>query len=227
MTFAAIRKATYFLLSTGAAALVAVSLSVVTEQPLLFLPVQMLWINIVTNGVQDVALALEPAEGDELDRPPRARSEGLLSRTLWFRAAITGAWMALWVLIVFRWALESGYDEVHARTFAMTTFVMLSFFQALSSRAEYKSLFQLRPLGNKPLLFTSIGALGLQWGVTVWPVSADLMGLTPLSAPGMARRAFVIGSTVLVIVEAEKIVRRWSRRARPTRTASATAARLR
>ncbi len=226
VTFAAIRKATYFLLSTGAGALVAVSLSVVTEQPLLFLPVQMLWINIVTNGVQDVALALEPAEGDELDRPPRARSEGLLSRTLWFRAAITGVWMALWVLIVFRWALENGYDEVHARTFAMTTFVMLSFFQALSSRAEYKSLFQLRPLGNKPLLFTSVGALILQWGVTVWPVSANLMGLTPLSAPEWLA-SILVGSTVLVIVEAEKLVRRLSRRARPTRTASATAARLR
>ncbi|RLP72596.1 HAD family hydrolase [Mycetocola manganoxydans] len=211
VTFAAIRKATFFLLSTGAAALLAMSVNVVLDQPLLFLPLQMLWINIVTNGVQDIALALEAAEGEELKRPPRARSEGLLSRTLWYRAGITAMWMAGAILVVFTWALETGMPEVEARTFALTAFVALNFFQIFSARAQYRSLFQLNPLGNKPLLFTSVGALLLHWGAMQWPVSADALGITPLS-PWQWAACFAVGSSVLLIVEAEKFVRRWSHR---------------
>lgn len=211
VTFAAIRKTTYFLLSTGAGALVAVTLSVFAETPLLFLPVQMLWMNVVTNGVQDIALAFEPAEGDELSRPPRPPSDGILSRTLWFRAGITGAWMALAVILSFIVALHSGSSETHARTLALTMFVMLSFFQVFSSRAENKSLFQLRLLANKPLLYTSLVALALHWAVMTWPVSAGLLELTPLTAPEWLLCA-AVGSTVLIIVEAEKAVRRWSHR---------------
>ncbi len=211
VTFAAIRKTTFFLLSTGAAALVAVTLSVFADTPLLFLPVQMLWMNVVTNGVQDIALAFEPAEGDELRRPPRPPSDGILSRTLWFRAGITGAWMALAVILSFIVELHAGYPEIHARTLALTMFVMLSFFQVFSSRAETRSLFQLRPLANKPLLYTSLAALTLHWAVMTWPVTAGLLELTPLNAREWLLCA-AVGSTVLIIVEAEKAVRRWAHR---------------
>ncbi|MCB5275989.1 putative cation-transporting ATPase F [Arthrobacter sp. SO5] len=211
VTFAAIRKTTFFLLSTGAAALVAVTLSVFAGTPLLFLPVQMLWMNVVTNGVQDIALAFEPAEGDELSRPPRPPSDGILSRTLWFRAGITGAWMALAVILGFIVELHNGYPEIHARTLALTMFVMLSFFQVFSSRAENKSLCQLRLLANKPLLYTSLAALALHWAVMTWPVTAGLLELTPLNAWEWLLCA-AVGSTVLIIVEAEKAVRRWAHR---------------
>lgn len=167
--------------------------------------------NVVTNGVQDIALAFEPAEGDELSRPPRPPSEGLLSRTLWFRAGITGAWMALAVILVFIVELHNGSTEVHARTMALTMFVMLSFFQVFSSRAETKSLFQLRLLANKPLLYTSLVALGLHWAVMNWSVTAGILELTPLAWWEWLLCA-AVGSTVLLIVEAEKFVRRWSRR---------------
>ena len=222
VTFSAIRKTTFFLLSTGAAALVAVTLSVFAGTPLLFLPVQMLWMNVVTNGVQDVALAFEPAEGHELRRPPRAATEGILSRTLWFRAGITGAWMALAVLLAFIVELRLGYSEVHARTFALTMFVWLSFFQVFSARAEFKSLFQLRLLANKPLLFTSLGALVLHWAATIWPFSANLLGLTPLSSWEWLL-CIAVGATVLLIVEAEKAVRRWSHRRSPINDPSTSA----
>lgn len=211
VTFSAVRKTTFFLLSTAAAALVAVTLSVFAEVPLLFLPVQMLWMNVVTNGAQDIALTFEPAEGDELRRPPRAPSEGILSRTLWFRAGITGCWMALAVILTFIVALHNGYTEIHARTFALTMFVVLTFFQVHSSRAENRSLFQLKLLANKPLLFVSLAAQTLHWAVMTWPVSAGLLELTPLR-PWEWLLCIAVGSTVLIIVEAEKGVRRWAHR---------------
>jgi Ca2+-transporting ATPase len=214
VTFSAIRKTTYFLLSTGFGALVAVTLSVFAETPLLFLPVQMVWMNVVTNGVQDIALAFEPAEGHELQRPPRAPNEGILSKTLWIRAGITGAWMAAVVLTTFLLELRLGYPEEHARTMALTIFVLLSFFQAMSSRAELVSVFRLRLLANKPLLFTSLGALLLQWTVTVWPGAANLLGLTPLSLSEWLV-CILGGSTVLWLVEIEKAIGGRSRRRAP------------
>lgn len=207
VTFSAIRKTMFFLLSRGAAALLAMGANVVSGLPLLFLPVQMLWINIATSGVQDIALALEPAEGDELRRPPRSHREGLLSRTLWIRTAVTGAWMAAVITAAFWWSLESGAPEEEARTFALTVFVMLSVFQALSARAQYRSLFQLNPFGNTLLLLTSVVAVLAHWGAMHWSVSAELLSLVPLG-PDLWALCFALGSTVLVIVEIEKLIRR-------------------
>ena len=218
VTFAAIRKATFFLLSTALGVIIAVLINVFSDQPLMFLPIQVLWINLVTNGLQDVALAFEPAEGGELQRPPRPRSEGLLSRILWIRLAITGAWMGVLILLTFSWAIGEGYSDDHARTLALTLVVCLNFFQAGSSRAEHRSLFALSPISNPFLLLTAAGSLLLQAGAMWWPPSAAILGLSPLSLAEWAV-CFALGSTVLVIVELEKAVRRRAdggRRARNT-----------
>jgi Ca2+-transporting ATPase len=76
----------------------------------------MLWINFVTNGVQDIALGFEPGSGDELTRPPRERKEGLLSAALWARTAVCGLWMAMCILVMFRMLLDNGTEVIQART---------------------------------------------------------------------------------------------------------------
>ena len=213
ITFAAIRKATFFLISTGLAIMLAVTVSVFAAVPLLFLPVQVLWINMVTNGLQDVAIAFEPAEGGELERKPRPKREGVLSRVQWARTVVTAIWMAVWLLLSFNWALENDYTLEHARTLALTLFVLFSFFQSGSSRAEYRSLFQLKPFGNPFLAFAAVGALLLHFGATNWSVSAGLLGFVPLSLTEWIVLA-AIASSVLVIVEVEKLVRRFATSAR-------------
>ncbi|UYN84594.1 MAG: HAD-IC family P-type ATPase [Microcella sp.] len=207
VTFAAIRKATFFLLSTALGVIIAVLINVFSDQPLMFLPIQVLWINLVTNGLQDVALAFEPAEGGELQRPPRRRSEGLLSRVLWIRLVMTGAWMGVLILITFSWAVGAGYSDDHARTLALTLVVCLNFFQAGSSRAEHRSLFTLNPVSNPFLLLTAVGSLALHAAAMWWGPSASILSLAPLSLAEWAL-CFALGSTVLVIVELEKFVRR-------------------
>ncbi|MBX9470631.1 cation-translocating P-type ATPase [Microcella sp.] len=206
VTFAAIRKATFFLLSTALGIIIAVLINVFSDQPLLFLPVQILWINLVTNGLQDVALAFEPAEGGELSRPPRSRNEGLLSRVLWIRLIVTGAWIGMVILVTFSWATAAGYDDDHARTLALTMLVCMNFFHAGSSRAEHRSLFALSPVSNPFLLITAAGSLLLQAGAMSWAPSAAVLGLSPLSLSEWVV-CFAVGSTVLVIVEIEKLVR--------------------
>jgi P-type Ca2+ transporter type 2C len=209
VTFSAIRKATFFLLSTGAASIIAVLTNTFIEGAILFLPVQMLWINIVTNGIQDIALAFEPGEGDELRRPPRPRAEGVLSTAYWWRTLITGSWMAVVLLAVFQWNLAAGMEETYARNVAILVFVMLNFFHVMSARAEYRSVFTLSLLRNPLLIFAALGALLLHLGATHWPVSADLLGFVPLGA-GEWLVAIALGSTVLFLVEGEKAIRRWA-----------------
>lgn len=207
ITFATIRKATFFLLSTGIAALLAVTINVFMDSPLIFLPVQMLWMNLVTSGIQVIALAFEPGEGDELRTPPRPRDEGVLDRVTWWRTGLSGAWMAAMTLAAFQWALHTGSTDDHARTVALTVMVVASFFQVLNARALRRSLFQIRFFGNRLLTGATLLAFLLHLTITTWPTSAAIMSLTPLNPLEWALCAG-LGSTVLVLVEIEKLIRR-------------------
>ncbi len=105
-TFDNVRKVTYFLLSTGAAEIIALVIALALRWPLLLLPTQILWLNLVTNGVQDVALGFEPAEPDILARAPRSPREGVMSALLWKRTVLIATVMAIGMLGMFRWELE-------------------------------------------------------------------------------------------------------------------------
>lgn len=214
VTFSAIRNATFFLLAGSTASLLAVSTNVLGQAPLLFLPVQLIFINVVTNGLQDIALGFEPGERDVLDHPPRSPDEGILSRVLWFRVALAGAWMAIAMLVMFRLALDHGHDLEHSRTLALTLFVMMNFYLVGASRSETRSLFTMNPFSNRPLIFAALGALALHLGAMTWPTSARIMGFSPLSATEWAVCA-VAGLSVLAIVEADKLVRARLRRRAP------------
>ncbi len=211
VTFAAVQKATFFLLSTGFAALVAVVGDLAVGGPLIFLPVQMIWFNLVSNGVQDVGLAFERGDGDELDRPPRAPTAGLLSRKLWGRIVLTSVWMGLVVLGAFHAALAAGAAVDQARTFALTTFAFLNLFQTLNARSERRSVFRQSPATN-PLLFAAVaGTLVLHVLAVTTPPGWALLGFAPLTGIQWTV-AFGLGVTVLGLVEADKAVARLVRR---------------
>ena len=153
-------------------------------------------------------------EAQDTDKMPTAMlTEGVLDRTMWVRTLLTGAWMGVGTLVVYHLAHDAGLALDHARTLALITMVMFNFFQVFSARAERRSLFTMNPFGNPLLVVSAIVALLLQWGATLWPVSADLIGLTPLSAQEWLL-CTAIGSTVLLIVEAEKLIRRLAARRR-------------
>ncbi|WP_317643013.1 HAD-IC family P-type ATPase [Bombiscardovia apis] len=208
VTFKAIRGSAYFLLATAAAAMIAVGVNVIADMPLLFLPLQMLWINFVTNGVQDIALGFEPGDGEELKAPPRSRTEGLLSTTLWSRVAVCGLWMATCVLVLFHVCVTRGMDLAQARTLALTLLVLFNFFVAMSARSETKLIAQLNPLDNKFLLLASLVALAIHAGAMYWPALAGVLGMAPLSLQQWAL-CLGVGLTVLVFAEGDKLIRQF------------------
>jgi magnesium-transporting ATPase (P-type) len=207
VVFSNIRKVTFFLLSTGAAAIVAVLYSLVAGIPLPFLPAQLLWLNVVTNGLQDVALAFEPGEKGVLDRPPRRRDEPVVSRLLWERTAFTGLTMATGALVLFQWALDEGLSLDGARTVALTTMVIYMAFHVYNARSERQSLFRMNPLGNPFLLASTVGALLIHALALHWGPTQFVLRVEPLDASTWLRM-IAVASSVVLVSELHKLLRR-------------------
>ena len=152
------------LISTGAAELVLFALSLLSGLPLPLLAVQLLWLNLVTNGIQDVALAFEPGEGDELKRPPRRPNERIFNRLMIERVLISALVMGGTAFLLFRALLESGMDVDSARNSVLLLMVLFENVHAFNSRSETRSVFRHNPLRNRPLLVGHIGgAVDSHW----------------------------------------------------------------
>jgi calcium-translocating P-type ATPase len=161
IVFDNLQAVTFFLVSTGAAEILTILISLAWQSPLPFLPAQILWLNVVTNGLQDVAMAFEPGNEAVLQRRPRSRTEGIVSRLLWKRTVLSGVVLAAGTLLMFHRELALTGSLARARTVALTTMVLFQMFQAGNARSETVSLFRLSPLSNPFLLVSTAAALGI------------------------------------------------------------------
>jgi magnesium-transporting ATPase (P-type) len=203
VTFDNVRKVTFFLISTGAAAIIAILSTLILGWPLPFLPAQLLWLNLVTNGLQDVALAFEPGERGVLRRPPRRKQEGIISRLLWERTILSGLVMAAGTLFLFSWELDQSGSLARAQTVALTTMVLFQVFQAGNSRSERTSIFRLNPLSNPFLFFATAAALTVHIGALHLGFTQFVLRVEPLDLQTWGRM-LLVASTVLIAVEAHK-----------------------
>ncbi|MGE0599773.1 MAG: cation-translocating P-type ATPase [Dehalococcoidia bacterium] len=207
VTFDNIRKVTLFLVSTGAGEVAAILAALAFGWPLPFLATQILWLNLVTNGLQDVALAFEPREPGIGQRPPRPVGEGLLSRRQWERILVSGAVMAAGTLWIFHGELGSGASVETARTTALTTMVIFQAFHVGNSRAEHESAFR-RSLFSNPFLFVSTAAaVGVHALAIYLPATQYILDLEAISWQSWTR-IVMVASTVIVAVEIHKLLRR-------------------
>jgi magnesium-transporting ATPase (P-type) len=214
ITFDNVRKVTFFLVSTGAATIAAILFSVWARWPLLMLPAQLLWLNLVTNGLQDVALAFEPGERDVLKRPPRRRGEGVLSRLLWERTVIVGLVIAAATLVLFRWELDRTGSLGRAQTVALTTMVMAQVFHVGNARSETESVFRLSPLSNPFLLIATAAAVTVHVVALYVPPTQYVLRVEPIELVAWVR-IVACAFSVVVVMEIHKLVHR--RRARTGR----------
>jgi magnesium-transporting ATPase (P-type) len=206
VVFDNVRKVTFFLVSTGVAAIVALLYALVAGLPLPFLPAQLLWLNVVTNGLQDVALAFEPGEKGVLDRPPRQRNAPVVSALLWERTLFTGVTMAVGSLVLFTWALRTGMTEGQARTVALTTLVIFMAFHVYNARSERLSLFRINPLSNPFLLTATVGALTVHALSLYWGPTQLVLRFEPVGAMAWLRMA-AVATTVVLVSELHKLLR--------------------
>lgn len=203
LVFDNIRKVIYFLLSTGLAEVLTILVSLFLGLPLPFIAVQVLWINLVTNGLQDMALAFEKGEPRLLEVPPRDPDEGVLDRDLVIRLGWVALFIAGVTLAVFLWLLEQDMPIDETRTLLMTVMVMFQLFHVFNSRSFRRSVFQV-PLRDNPfLVVTVIGALLAHVAVLYVPFLQTIFETTPLDL-GQWALAIVVGASVLPVVELAK-----------------------
>jgi calcium-translocating P-type ATPase len=207
IAFDNVRKTTFFLVSTGAAEVAAVLLSIGLRFPLPFVPAQLLWLNLVTNGVQDVALAFEPGEKGVLRRPPRPRSDGILSRLLWERLVLVGIVMVTGTLALYLAELDAGASLERARSVALTTMVLFQVFHVGNSRSDSLSVLKLNPFSNRFLIIGTATALGIHILALYLPVTQFILRVEPIDLATWVRMA-VVAFTVVLAVELHKLLRR-------------------
>jgi magnesium-transporting ATPase (P-type) len=165
--------------------------------PLPLLPAQLLWLNLVANGIQDVALAFEPAEGGELRQPPRPPKEPIFDRLMVSRVLLvalpSGALATVW----FGAMLGAGHALEEARSALLLGFVLLENALVGAARSERRSVLRLPPWRNPMLLVGTLGALGLHLTAMLVPAMSEVLRLTPVDmseiATGAAGAIFAVG----------------------------------
>ena len=184
--------------------MIAILLAILAGWPLPFLAAQILWINLVTNGLQDVALAFEKAEPGLLDEPPRDPDEGVINREVALRLAWISVFVAGLTLAVFYWMLRQDAPLEEARSVAMTQMVMFQFFHVFNSRSLRRSAFRV-PLTANPFLAISMAVAVLAHLAALHlPFMQGVFDTVPLD---LRQWGVVIGvgSLILVAVEIEKL----------------------
>jgi magnesium-transporting ATPase (P-type) len=204
-----VRKVIFLLVSTGVAELMMVLLSVVTGLPIPLLPVQLLWLNLVTNGIQGVALAFEPGEGDSLRRKPRATAEPVFNRLMLERVLITVAVVGCGGFFAYYLALRAGWSTIEARNLLLLVMVLFENFHVGNCRSETRSAFALSPLRSPTLFFGTLGAFVLHLAAMHLPFMQNLLGVSPLSVNAWLT-ALAASALVLPAIELHKWT--WKRR---------------
>ncbi len=207
IVFDNIRKVVFFLIPTGLASILSIIGAVITGLPIPYFPAQILWINLVTNGLQVISLAFEPGEKGVIDRPPRSPEEGIMSRLMIERTIIVGILIALGVAYTFMNSLKQGESIETARTVAVTTMVFFQFFQAWNSRSEYESVFRINPFSNMFLFLSLIVATLAQIAFIYVPALQWVFRTEPISAEDW-QNILLIALSVIVVVEIDKWFRR-------------------
>jgi calcium-translocating P-type ATPase len=200
-TYGNLRKIIYLLISTGTAEIMMVLLAVLTDMPLPFLAVQLLWLNLVTNGTQDISLAFEKGEKYLVQQPPRNAQQGIFDRLMIAQSLIAGAVMTLltfglWYHLLYNLA----YPEAEARNVILLLMVLLQNFHVFNCRSERESIFRMPFLGNPAALVAIVVAQGIHIASMQIPVMQQLLRIEPVHL-GDWFKLLLTASVILVVME--------------------------
>jgi len=176
-----IRKVTYLLISTGFAEVVLFTLALIAGIPLPLLAVQLLWLNLVTNGIQDVALAFEGGEPDSMKKKPRPPSETIINRLMAEETLVSGLYMGVSAFAVWYFLIAMGVDEPAARNLVLLLMVLLENVHVFNCRSESISAFRIPISRNYFLIIAVIAAQGIHILSMYIPFMQDVLGVAPVT----------------------------------------------
>ncbi len=181
-----IRKFIRYLLACNIGEVLAMLLAAVAGLPMPLVPIQILWVNLVTDGLPAMALGVDPPEADVMERPPRSPQEGVFSRGLHMKIAARGLLVGLATIAAFLtglWMAGPRQDALeYARTLAFCTLVGSQLIYVFQCRSERRDLLELGLWENPWLVLAVLASAVMQGLVVYWPPLAALFRTTPLSA---------------------------------------------
>ena len=200
-----IRKFMKYLLTTNSGEIWTLFLAPLVGLPIPLLPIHILWINLVTDGLPALALSVEPAEGDVMSRPPRHPKESIFAHGLGLHAIWVGLLMGGVVLFIQSWSIVTGH--AHWQTMVFTVLCLTQLGHVLAIRSEKESLFKMGLFSNKYLLGAVILTFILQMATVYVPFLNPLFKTEPLTLNELVL-TILLSSVVFVAVEIEKWIKR-------------------
>ncbi len=168
-------------------------------------PLQLLWLNLITDGLLGLGMSVEPPDKNTMNREPRTPDEGVFSHGGVQQVFVVGFVIGAVALGVGAWYHNQG--AAHWQTMIFTLIAFLQVGQALAMRSDKESLFSLGLLTNKLLLYLSVGIIAIQIGILYIPQLKGIMKIEPLT-PAEIGICALFGTTVFIVLEVWKIFRR-------------------
>lgn len=210
-----IRKFVKYIMTCNAAEIWTIFLAPFLGMPVPLLPIHILWINLVTDGLPALALASEKAESDTMNRPPRSPEESLFSDGTGYHIVWVGLLMAGVTLATLAWALH--YNIEHWQTMVFTVLSLSQLAHVMAVRSDRTFLFKQGILSNRLLLLTVLITLILQMAVIYLPFFNAILKTDPLS-PKELIFCLIQALIVFHAVELEKWIKQRMKRSNPSGT---------
>jgi len=200
-----IRKFIKYTMTSNSGEIWTIFLAPFLGLPVPLLPIHILWINLVTDGLPGLALAAEPADRDVMNRPPRYPGESVFAHGLGVHIIWVGLLMGGVSIFTQAWALKSG--DAHWQTMVFTVLCLSQMGHVLAIRSEKESLFRQGLLSNRPLFGACVLTFFLQMATVYVPFLNPVFKTEPLSAAELAL-TLGLSSIVFISVEIEKLLKR-------------------
>ncbi len=204
-----IRKTLVYLLVGNVGELLVMFIASLVGLPLPLVPLQLLWINLVTDSLPALALVMDPARAELLEDPPRRPDEPMLGAPQWRTVLLAGAFEASVVLGVFLWADPFAHLE-RARALAFSTLVIAELMRSFAARSPTRTFWEVGAFTNRVLLGVIAVSVLLQGALYQFPAARGLFELAPLEWLELAL-VFALGLIPVTALELTKLLRRWLR----------------
>ena len=206
-----IRKITLFLLGCGFAEVCFFLLSIAFGYDIPLVAIQLLWLNIVTDGLQDIALSFEKSEDSIMKEKPRNTKESLFSKDLMIEVLILGVTISAVVFGVWKYMMDKNTDIIVARAVIMMLMVFIQNVNVLNCRSEKRSVFKETLLDNPLVIITVVGSILLQIIMAEIPFTAMFLDVTPLPFETVLI-LFALSFIIIVVFEIYKVFYRLTRK---------------
>lgn len=207
-TYSNIRKVSYLLLSCCFAEILFFLLAVLFNFPMPLVAIQLLWLNITTDGLQDLALSFEKTDDDVMMEPPKKTSESIFNKELFIEVLVSGLSMGLIVFLV--WVIlikRLNFDVYVARGYIMMLMVFMQNMHTLNCRSESKHFYEVGFKKNPFVIFSILFATILQIIVSEVPILSNYLDTTSVPLFDMLI-LFLISTSILLIVELYKAIKK-------------------